>query len=337
MKQERATNAVRIGVFYDGNYFLHVSNFYNYIHPRRNRISISGLHKFIRNQIAYEENADVRLCQIVDAHYFRTRLSAQEASLKGNLLYYDRVFDDILMSEGVITHYFPTRKSFPYKQEKDLDIWLALEAYELAFYKNFTHIVLIACDGDFAPLVRKLNTLGTRVMILGWDFEYVDDEGQRIITKTSQEIMKESAYPLNMYEIIEAGIKRNDPMINALFVPASPAKPAPTRIDANMGTTDFHPSFHNQVHPPFTPKPNTEEDGEEDFHNGIILSLKNGYGFIKYPPNNIFFHFSNLVDTDPNELQEGDTVMFVMDYNDANEPVAKNVRLILSERDNQNF
>ncbi|MEX1187886.1 MAG: cold-shock protein, partial [Bacteroidia bacterium] len=27
----------RIGVFYDGNYFLHVSNYYNYFHERRRR------------------------------------------------------------------------------------------------------------------------------------------------------------------------------------------------------------------------------------------------------------------------------------------------------------
>ena len=59
----------RIGVFYDGNYFLHVSNYYNYIHERRSRISINGLHEFIRRKVAELEGNEYRLCQIVDAHY----------------------------------------------------------------------------------------------------------------------------------------------------------------------------------------------------------------------------------------------------------------------------
>jgi hypothetical protein len=39
---------IRIGVFYDGNYFLHISNYYNYEHERGRRLSISGLHNFAR-------------------------------------------------------------------------------------------------------------------------------------------------------------------------------------------------------------------------------------------------------------------------------------------------
>ena len=100
---------VRIGVFYDGNYFLHVSNYYNYFHSRRRRISIAGLHTFIRQQVAEEMQAEYRLCHVVDAHYFRGRMSAYEASQRGNQLYNDRLFDDVLMSEGVVTHYLPLR------------------------------------------------------------------------------------------------------------------------------------------------------------------------------------------------------------------------------------
>src|SRR5690606_15446952 len=103
---------VRIGVFYDGNYFLQVSNYYAYGHQRRRRISISGLHDFIRSQVADEEANDMKLCQIVDSHYFRGRLNAADASQRGDTLYWDRVFDDILMSEGVTTHYLPLKTGF---------------------------------------------------------------------------------------------------------------------------------------------------------------------------------------------------------------------------------
>ena len=37
----------RIGIFYDGNFFSHVSNYYLYHHERRARINITGLHEFI--------------------------------------------------------------------------------------------------------------------------------------------------------------------------------------------------------------------------------------------------------------------------------------------------
>lgn len=77
----------RIGVFYDGNYFLHVSYYYNYDHPRKRRLSLSGLHEFIRNQVAQEEEEEPHLCQIVDAHYFCGRLNACESSQRADTLY----------------------------------------------------------------------------------------------------------------------------------------------------------------------------------------------------------------------------------------------------------
>lgn len=295
----------RIGVFYDGNYFLHVSNYYNYNHARRSRISISGLHEFVRQQVALEESTDVRLCQIVDAHYFRGRLSAQEASQRGNQLYFDRVFDDILMSEGVTTHYLPVRTYFGNKQEKGIDVWLALEAFEMAFYKKFDVLVLLTADGDYVPLIRKLNTLGTRVMVLSWDFEFTNDEGQKITTRTSQDLLEDVTYPVAMHEIIENRLKRNEPLIQNLFVQSNPR---------------FRESFPTNF-------PEENGNGSESL-SSTIYSVKNGFGFIKYAPNNLFFHYTSLIDTDFNELQQGDKVSFILSNNDKGEPVAKNVRLV---------
>jgi cold shock CspA family protein len=300
------TKLTRIGVFYDGNYFLHVSNYYNYNHTRRSRISISGLHEFIRQQIALEESTDVRLCQIVDAHYFRGRLSAQEASQRGNQLYFDRVFDDILMSEGVTTHYLPVRTNFGTKHEKGIDVWLALEAFELAFYKKFDVLVLITADGDYVPLIRKVNTLGTRVMVLSWDFEYTNDEGQKVTTRTSQDLLEDVTYPVAMHEIIENRLKRNEPLIQNLFVQSNPR----TR-DAFL----------------VTPPEEIETATLGETLISTIYSIKNGYGFIKYAPNNLFFHYTSLIDTDFNELQQGDAVSFTLASNDRGEFVAKNVKL----------
>jgi cold shock CspA family protein len=210
----------RIGVFYDGNYFFHVSNYYQYQHARKARISIDGLHEFIRHQVSEAEGEDVKYCQIVDAHYFRGRPRAQEAEARG-LLLRERQFDDILMREGVITHYLPLGPD----GEKGIDVWLALETYELAIYKRFDVIVLIACDGDFLPLVRKLNALGARVMLLGWGFSYIDQSGKDRETRTAQVLLEEVTYPVLMHQIIDDRSRRGDPRIDQLFVPHKESGP----------------------------------------------------------------------------------------------------------------
>mgnify|MGYP000913015474 CR=1 FL=1 len=131
----------RIGVFYDGNFLLHASNYYNYIHPVKRRLSLGGLHNFIRHRVAEEEGIEPSKCQIAQAHYFRGRLNAAEAAQRGNQLYNDRVFDDILMSEGIQPHYLPLRNLQGKKEERGIDVWLSLEAYELAMTGRIDTVV----------------------------------------------------------------------------------------------------------------------------------------------------------------------------------------------------
>lgn len=294
----------RVGVFYDGNYFLHVSNYYNYNHDAKRRISISGLHDLIIHLVADEEKSTTKLCKIVDAHFFRGRLNAYDASQKGNQLYYDRVFDDILMSEGVTTHYMPVKSSFG-QRDREIDISLVLEAFDMALHGKFDVLVLIASDGDYVPLVKKLNAIGTRVMVLGWDFEYTNDEGQRIVTKTSHDLQLTANYPISMFDLINEGFEKTDELIENLFV-----QTGASRTLTNVSFEDF-----NIV------------EGERQ--KSSINSVKTGYGFINYTPKNLFFHFSNLVETDFNSLQEGDSVEFSVAINEKGELVAKEVKLVL--------
>jgi uncharacterized LabA/DUF88 family protein/cold shock CspA family protein len=327
---------IRIGIFYDGNYFLKVSNYYAYGHARRRRISLAGLHDFIRQHVATEEGSDYNYCQIVDAHYFRGRLSAQEASQRGDTLYYDRVFDDILMSEGITTHYFPI-KTFPdgSRQEKGIDVWLALEAYEQALYKKFNVVVLIASDGDYVPLARKLNTLGTRVMVLGWDFEFFNEHNVRITTRTSQDLLEVVTYPVQMSKMIDDRVQGSSPLINNLFIQTE-AVPRQARI-----AQDSMAPAYAQVDYSADGDANTFEgeaggDGPDqtepiDDGNtlaGEILSLKAGFGFIAFPPNNLFFHVTSLLNADFNDLRVGDTVSFRLGLGKEGNEIAVDVRLL---------
>ncbi|GAB3896196.1 hypothetical protein GCM10028825_41540 [Spirosoma agri] len=332
----------RIGVFYDGNYFLHVSNYYNYSHERRSRISISGLHAFIRRQVAEEEGVNERLCQIVDAHYFRGRLNAHEANQRGNQLFYDRLFDDILMSEGVVTHYLPVKTYQGYRQEKGIDVWLALEAFELAQYKKFDVVVLITSDGDYVPLIRKLNTLGSRIMVLSWDFEFLNEQGEKQVTRTSQDLLEEVSYPVAMHGLIDDRSRRNDMVIQNLFVKQQQqqARPTFTAVAAASNGGSYSNSFANgfsandeyegytQSDEPNYNVADTVDDDPEGRKISTVRSLKTGYGFVNYPPNNLFFHYTSLIDTDFNELQIDDEVEFTIGQNAEGKDIAIDVRLL---------
>ena len=288
----------RIGIFYDGNFFFHVSNYYHYHHERRARISIGGLHAFVRQQVADCEGAESRYCQIVDAHYFRGRLRAADAEDR-DLLYKERVFDDVLVREGVITHYLPLTR----EGEKGIDVWLALEAYELAIYKRFDVIVLVACDGDFLPLVRKLNTLGTRVMLLAWDFRYIDPNGLERETRTAQVLIDEVNYPIMMHSLIEDRTASRDSLINGLFVP---------RKEFAFGPTVARPVVPGAA-----------------AGTGSIQALKNGYGFIvpdQGGPNMFFFH-EDVIGADFLDLKIGDRVQYSLGQNDRGS-CAKEVRRV---------
>lgn len=319
MASQSTTKLTRIGLFYDGNYFLHVSNYYAFNHPRNSRLSLRGLHDFIRHQVAKLEDTEAEICQIVDMHFFRNRISAIDAQQRGNLLYYDRVFEDILTWEGVTIHYLPQRGSAMRREDKSINVKMALEVYELSMLKEFDVVVLITSDGDYAPLVRKLNALGTRVMVLSWDFEFDDNEGKHVVTRTSQELIDEVSYPLAMHDIIEKKSSSKDKLIQDLFV---------KRDDSASGNRQG--VYNSEIDMPPLEPPAAREVSEERFES-FILTLKNGYGFIKYPPNNLFFHASDLLNADFPELQEGDPVDFNIGFNREGEEVAKNVKLLLDE------
>lgn len=293
----------RVGVFYDGNFFFHVSNFYHYHHERKARISVSGLHEFIRHQVADAEGSDVKYCQIVDAHYFRGRPRAQDADQKGVLLR-ERVFDDVLVREGVVTHYLPLGP----EGEKGIDVWLALEAYELAIYKRFDVSVLIACDGDFLPLVRKLNTIGTRVMMLAWDFEWVDQNNQERETRTAQVLLDEVSYPVMMHQIINDRSHRNDALVKNLFVPHK-------ELTASL--------------PTIAPAAQLMESTPNDTNEGVIKTLKEGYGFIAPGAGgaNVFFFHAEVQNADFSQLQPGLRVRYRVGQNNKG-PCAVGIEVI---------
>ncbi len=301
--------ALKVGVFYDGSYFTHVSNYYNYVHSHRRRLHIGGLHDFVKHMVAEKEGTTPNLCHIIDSHFFRGRFTAREANEKPNQLYYDRVFDDVLMYNGVQTHYLPVKDMMGRKREKGIDVLMALETYELCMLKRYDIVALVASDGDHVPLVRKLHALGCKTMLLGWDFEFTDQEsGEMQTTKTSTDLWNEVSYPLPMHDLIEEGLKEDDEVVRELFVVREirelevdgVERPAPVLVD-------------------------------DERHRSTIMSLMNGYGFIRYPDNNLFFRYDDLQEAAFEDLRINDPVEFNLAMNNKGQRVARFIALVDEE------
>lgn len=297
-------------MFYDGTYLSHVSNYYLYEHERRSRLSIGGLQEFIREQVAQQENIEKRFCQIVDAHYFRGRLPAKLAQAQ-DALFRERQFDDVLIREGVTLHFLPVMADAQGDiSEKGIDVWFALEAFELAVQKNFDVTVLITGDGDFVPLVRKLNTLGTRVMLLAWDFEF-QREGRTIATRTSQALINEVTYPVMMADQINSSGRLCDLAVDQIFV---------QRVRETVAHVLSNRARDGSVSLPSSEDALAAALNQDTPHQllqateGRIANVHpdKGYGFItpEGATTNLFFHFSALQNCELSDLSAGSVVRF---------------------------
>lgn len=171
-----------IGVFIDGGYYAKVNRA---LKARDSSIiRVSALFDFICSEIAGQEGRDLSDCHITEAHYFRGRFRVKEAYDK-HLLYNERKFEDTLIENDVVFHYKHLREvERPDGQteviEKGIDVWFALEAYELATFRKFDYVVLITGDADHEMLVHKLKALKIKTVLLTWNINDMDTTAHKL-------------------------------------------------------------------------------------------------------------------------------------------------------------
>jgi hypothetical protein len=158
------------------------------------------------------------------------------------------------------------------------------------------------------PLVRKLHALGCKTMLLGWDFEYTDElSGEAQVTKTSTDLWNNVTYPLEMTDLIEEGLRDSDEVVQDMFVQKE-TLPRDPSSDPDRPTISMS---------------NYEDD---ERHTSQIMSLHNGYGFIRFPDNNLFFLHDDLVEVDFATLALGDMMEFNVAVNSKGQRVAKRIK-----------
>ena len=317
MKQE---SIVRIGVFVDGGYLNHISNYYRFSHPKQARISITGLKDFIRNQVAIAEGAEESRCHVVEAHYYRGRISASEA-LARDVLYHERQFDDVLAYAGFQSHYQPVAGG----KEKGVDVQLALDSFEKCTMRKLDLCVLVTGDSDFIPLVRKLHSYGSQVMVLGWNTMMIDEEGVEQETRCSFYLLQEAAYPIHVHELLEQTPEGTNPALDGLFFHRSPSpKPLAPQDKGISPKLDSSPvTVAIAAEPaakPASPKPakSVKPKAEIARSHGIIYHLQDNYGFILRTADDkhYFFHETEVTKGAFVDLRMDDNVSFVASTND---------------------
>lgn len=193
-----------IGVFIDGGYYAKVNRALKA--QERSIIRVRSLFDFICGRLAKQEGVILSDCQITEAHYFRGRFRVKEAYDK-HLLYNERKFEDTLIENDVIFHYKHLREVDHGGQtevvEKGVDVWFALEAYELAVFRKFDYVVLITGDADHEMLVRKLKALKIKTVLLTWNLTDVD--------ATSPLLREEAGHHWELSDIMakDPSLKRN--------------------------------------------------------------------------------------------------------------------------------
>jgi uncharacterized LabA/DUF88 family protein len=96
---------------------------------------------------------------------------------------------------------------------------LSLEAYDLAVHKRFDVLAVFTGDQDFVPLIRKLNGIGTRVMVIGVEITE-DKSGNKLDPPiiSSQKLIDEASYALMLSEEIDSKKNKGVSLIDNLFV-----------------------------------------------------------------------------------------------------------------------
>lgn len=159
-----------IGLFIDGGYFAKINEALEEQYSLN--VNVTSLMGFIRQEICRLSKSAVSECHITESHYFRGRYRVNDANSK-HLLFSERKFEDSLIENDVIFHYKHLREIQKNGDitvvEKGVDVWFALEAYELSIIRKFDYVVLITGDADHEMLIRKLKALKIHTILLTWD------------------------------------------------------------------------------------------------------------------------------------------------------------------------
>ena len=190
-------NIHSIGLFIDGGYYIKINAALEW--KKGLRLNLHNLINYVRKNISEHYGVPKDDCLVTECHYFQGRFRANKVTDKKQLLD-DRCFEDKLIENDVVFHLkhiqdVPSDED-PSKmvvREKGIDVWFALETFELAMFRDFDFVVLLTGDTDHEMLARKIKALKKHLILLTWT---LDDK-----TKSGKYLREEVTYHIDLAEI----------------------------------------------------------------------------------------------------------------------------------------
>jgi uncharacterized LabA/DUF88 family protein len=177
----------RVGVFYDGSYFMLAQR--DLFAADNGWLEFRRFHRLVERQIAKQEPGFAST-KIVYAAWFQGLHSTTQGDDADRLR--DRRYHHDLLHAGIEAKWHPM--SVETGCEKGVDVALAVEAMQVAHDDRIDVAVLVTGDGDMVPLAQALMKRGVRVLIA--HFEYTLDENRR--TWANERLLAASNYVLNI-------------------------------------------------------------------------------------------------------------------------------------------
>lgn len=205
-------NTVRVMVFYDGNYFKQGQLYFRY-KEKRGWFSLPELHSLLEKYVASKTKASTDVTKVVAAHYYDGRLTTNVAH--GEQLEKERDFEMALINAGIITHYLPVTETpkpganaddVTYKlAQKGVDVELAIDVLDAAHEDRYDVAVIVAGDGDFVPVVRRITSLSKHALIAHFEIDpWTDDRGiNKRPTYCSRALIDASSWSLNFNQLVK--------------------------------------------------------------------------------------------------------------------------------------
>ncbi|MFN8333689.1 MAG: NYN domain-containing protein [Cyclobacteriaceae bacterium] len=175
---------LRIGVFYDGTFFVKAQNFlygqgYGWL-------SFQELHKLFENFSRTKEQG-FSLSKVVYSAWFQGLYKSSQAT-EDNLRL-DRKRQHDLLHAGIEPRNIPMSET---QGEKGIDVYMAVETLQIGLDEKIDLAILVTGDGDFVPLVRALMKNGVRVMIAYFEFQ----EGDKKLSFANERLLNSANYQL---------------------------------------------------------------------------------------------------------------------------------------------
>lgn len=146
---------IRVGMFIDGRFFEHTSNYYRRRHPIAHAITPSGFVRFVEHELRQILHEDAEV-SFLEKHFYIGIRRQEKAHLMARL-----------QDSDIEPHTFPLSiKEDRTMKEMGVDVALATDACVAAATNELDVVVLVAGDGDLFPAIKKIRKLGKPVFLV---------------------------------------------------------------------------------------------------------------------------------------------------------------------------